>query len=118
MRSALDYVAYELARHHAGTLNDEEEAATAFPIRKDKQAFDQFFVDGRWGPVRGRLYGDTERKALQCVQPFALTDEARELGVEPATDPQSDLLTDHAYALIYVADGSHPPLMISFSPPA
>lgn len=99
MRSALDHVAYELARHHVGTLNNEEEAATAFPIRKDKRAFDRFFVDGRWGPARDRLYGDAERKALQCVQPFALTDEAREFGVERTTDPQDDLLTDHAHRL-------------------
>jgi hypothetical protein len=58
-------------------MGDEEEAATAFPIRVDQASFDRFFVVGRWGPVRNRLYGDVERKALQCVQPFALADEAR-----------------------------------------
>jgi hypothetical protein len=103
MRSALDYVAYELARHHVvemgGEMGDEEEAATAFPIHVNQASFDRFFVVGRRGPVRNRLYGDVERKALQCVQPFALADEARAVGVEPSTDPQDDLLTDHAYAL-------------------
>jgi hypothetical protein len=84
MRAALDYIAYELARHHVGAMSDTEEAATEFPIRKDKAAFDQFFTAGRKGPLRARLYGDAERRALRCVQPFALTDEARAVGVEPA----------------------------------
>ena len=95
MRAALDYIAYELARRHVGTMTDAEEAATAFPICRDKAAFDQFFAGRR----RAKLYGDAERRALQCVQPFALTDEMRSVGVEPATDPETDLLTDHAYGL-------------------
>src|SRR6266566_1030993 len=99
MRSALDYVAYELACHHAGKMSPREEAATWFPICKDKVAFEQFFVEGEKGKLRNRLYGGRERKALQCVQPFALVEEARALGVEPSTDPQNDLLTDHAYVL-------------------
>lgn len=99
MRAALDYVAYELASHHVGMMNDIEEAATEFPIRKDKAAFDQFFTVGRKAPIRAKLYGDTERRALQCVQPFALSDEMRGVGVERSTDPNTDLLTDHAYGL-------------------
>lgn len=99
MRSALDYVAYELARHHVGELNDREERATEFPICIDQAAFQLFFAQRRNGVLRSRLYGDAEREALRCVQPFALTDEARALGVDRATDPQNDLLTDHAYAL-------------------
>jgi hypothetical protein len=101
MRAALDYIAYELARHHVGTLSDAEEAATSFPIFKDKAAFDQFFTAaaGKKGALRSKLYGDDERRALQCVQPFALADEMRALGVEPGTDPQSDLLSDHAFGL-------------------
>jgi hypothetical protein len=99
MRSALDYVAYELARHHVGEMDDQEEAATWFPIFRDEAAFKDFFANGRKGKIRSGLYGDVERKALQCVQPFALTDEARALGVERSMDPQDDLLTDHAYAL-------------------
>ena len=99
MRAALDYIAYELARHHVGTMSDTEEGATAFPIRQDKTAFDRFFTAGKRGPLRAKLYGDVERRALQCVQPFALTDEMRALGIEPATDPKTDLLTDHVYGL-------------------
>ena len=110
MRSALDYVAYELARHHvveAGNeMGDKEEAATAFPICVDEETFKQFFmqgkklvVEGEKVSIRSGLYGDAERKALRCVQPFALADEARAVGVEPSTDPKHDLLTDHAYNL-------------------
>lgn len=99
MRAALDYIAYELARHHVGTMNDSEEAATEFPICKDKAAFDKFFTTDRKGRLRAKLYGAAERSALQCVQPFALTDEMRAMGVKPGTDPDTDLLTDHAYGL-------------------
>lgn len=110
MRSALDYVAYELARHHmaevGNAMGDDEEAATAFPICIDEGAFEQFFtqgkrvvVAGKKVSIRSRLYGDAERKALRCVQPFALTAEARDVGVKRLPGPQDDLLTDHAYAL-------------------
>jgi hypothetical protein len=99
MCAALDYVAYELACHHVGTMSDSEEAVTAFPICKDRATFDQFFTAGKKGSLRAKLYGDDERRALQCVQPFALTDEMRAVGVEPATDTNTDLLTDHAYGL-------------------
>jgi hypothetical protein len=110
MRAALDYVAYELARHHlAGMgrkMGDKEEAATAFPIRIDDAAFERFFAEGKQISVEGEkvsirsgLYGAVERKALRCVQPFALTEEAREVGVERPTDPRIDLLTNNAYVL-------------------
>jgi hypothetical protein len=49
MRSALDYVAYELAVRHTGALAPRQEMATAFPICKDGEAFDGFFTEGRWG---------------------------------------------------------------------
>lgn len=99
MRSALDYVAYELAFRNVGELHREQEAATAFPICMDEAAFQRFFTEGRWGSVRAQLYGEADRRALQCVQPFALGDEARAHGVEWSTSSQDELLTDHAYAL-------------------
>jgi len=88
-----------LACHHVGEMSDEQEAATAFPIRIDEPAFNRFFEKVVKGVLRGDLYGEAERNALRCVQPFALTDEARSLGVERSTEPREDLLTDHAYAL-------------------
>ena len=99
MRSALDYVAYELAVRHTGTLAPRQEMATAFPICKDREAFDGFFTEGRWGPVRAEIFGETERLALQCVQPFALGEEARSAGVEWSTPADQELLTDGAWAL-------------------
>jgi hypothetical protein len=99
MRSALDYVAYELAVRHTGTLAPRQEMATAFPICKDREAFDGFFIEGRWGPVRAEIFGETERLALQCVQPFALGEEARSAGVEWSTPADQELLTDGAWAL-------------------
>jgi hypothetical protein len=99
MRSALDYVAYELAVRHTGTLAPRQEMATAFPICKDREAFDGFFAAGQWGPVRAEIFGETERLALQCVQPFALGEEARSAGVEWSTPADQELLTDGAWAL-------------------
>jgi hypothetical protein len=99
MRSALDNVAYELARHHVGEMDDDQKAATEFPICINRAAFRRFFRQGERGRLREGLYGDLERKALECVQPFALADEARAQGVEPSTSRKDDLLTDHAYAL-------------------
>jgi len=99
MRSALDYAAYELAVRYTGTLTPHQEKATAFPIRKDKKSFDKFFTDKPWGPVRAEIYGDTERRALECVQPFAIGQEARELGVEWSTPADQELQMDGAWAL-------------------
>lgn len=99
MRSSLDHVAYELAVRHLGQLTTDQETATAFPICSNKKAFDRFFAVGRFGPVRDMLYGADERRALQCVQPFALGDEARDLGVDWSTPAQDELLSDHAFVL-------------------
>jgi hypothetical protein len=99
MRSALDHAAYELAVRHTGTLTPQQEKATAFPIRKDKKSFDRFFADKPWGPVREEIYGEAERRALECVQPFAIGHEARDLGVEWSTPADQELQIDGAWAL-------------------
>lgn len=99
MRSALDYAAYELAVRHVGTLTPCQENATAFPICKDRETFDRFFTSGRFSSVRAEIYGETERLALRCVQPFALGEEARSLGVEWSAPADHELLTDGAWAL-------------------
>jgi hypothetical protein len=99
MRSALDYAAYELAVRHAGTLTPRQEKATAFPICKDGNTFDRFFTAGQSGPVRAEIYGQGERNALRCVQPFTLGEEARGLGIEWSASADHELLTDGAWAL-------------------
>ena len=99
MRAALDFAAYELAVRHTGTLTSRQERATAFPICKDRVTFDRFFTVGQLGSVRTEIYGETERLALQCVQPFALGEEARSVGVEWSTPADQELLTDGAWAL-------------------
>jgi hypothetical protein len=99
MRSALDYAAYELAVRHAVTLTPRQEKSTAFPICKDGAAFDRFFTEGRSGPIRAEIYGEAERLALRCVQPFALREEAQSVGVQWSDPADGDLLTDGAWAL-------------------
>ena len=99
MRSSLDYIAYELALRHVGTLDEKQEMATMFPIFKNAVAFDEFFSAGRWGSVRAQLYGPAEREALKCVQPFAMADTARQLGVEWSIPPDEELRMDPAYVL-------------------
>jgi len=63
MRAALDYVAYELARHHVGTMDDVEEAATWFPIFEDKAAFDRFFTSAAGGEGRAAQQAVRGRRA-------------------------------------------------------
>jgi hypothetical protein len=85
MRAALDNIAYELACHHAGTMSDAEERATFFPICENKTASEKFFQH----PLRSKLYGDNERLALQCVQPFARADEMRNTALNPVLIPRA-----------------------------
>jgi hypothetical protein len=82
LRSCLDSVAFELARRHVGdAMTEKQESAAQFPICRDRGAFDEFVSS----PVRRGMYGQQERDALRCVQPFALHDELAALGTDPAT---------------------------------
>jgi hypothetical protein len=86
MRSALDCVAYELARHHVGAqMTPEQEALTEFPITENAEIFGSWFNTTRKGYRRSELYGDQERAALRCVQPFWFSEEAAEHGVDAAS---------------------------------
>lgn len=96
LRTALDAVAYELARGHVvGTMTAKQEQATEFPLCQDRATFDAWCSDKR----RAELYGDAERLALLCVQPFALDDEARALGVDVQDDPDLTLRADALFRL-------------------
>jgi hypothetical protein len=91
LRSSLEAVAFGLARSHiAKPLTEPQEEASTFPIRKDPEAFEAFFRERG----RGTLFGDAERAALRCVQPFALSEEAAALGIETQETPEESLRHD------------------------
>lgn len=101
MRSALDTIAFALAREYVGSpLSESQEQATKFPICKDPQSFEDFVKQRN----RRALYGPQERLALRCVQPFAFAEEARELGVDPRTTPEEDRDSDAIYRLHQVSN--------------
>jgi hypothetical protein len=97
MRSALDAFAYGMAIRHIGedTLTKQEIQAIQFPIQRSPQEFDEFFDDKR----RQRLYGDREKLAMRCVQPFAISEEARMLGVDIQESPELQFATDEIQRL-------------------
>src|SRR5260370_27355443 len=95
----LDSVAYELARRHLGdVMTDKQQGATQFPICPDRAEFDSFLSrkDQR------DLYGEHERHALRCVQPFALREEAAAHGVTFATTPEEEYRIDVLARLSHV----------------
>jgi hypothetical protein len=97
MRSALDAVAYELARQYLNDeMTDKRQAATQFPICETGEEFDEFFANHRY---RRDMYGEQEKKALRCVQPFALREEAAALGVDFQTDPHIEYVSDELHRL-------------------
>lgn len=97
MRSCLDSVAYELARQHlSGRMTDKQEGATQFPLCETGEDFENFFVGHR---VRRDMYGEQEKKALRCVQPFALREEASAYGVNIQDDPHHEFVTDELHRL-------------------
>lgn len=100
LRSALDAVAFELARGFVGSsLTEHQEKATEFPICKDPTEFEKWLNGGYGGVKRSSLYGDRERAALRCVQPFAIDENARALGVDVNDDADSRLRNDALYRL-------------------
>jgi hypothetical protein len=82
MRSCLDSVAYELAARHVGALTEKQQLGAEFPIRATNAEFVEFFSERK---VRQDMYGPRERAAMRCVQPFAIPEEAAEVGVEWST---------------------------------
>jgi len=80
LRSALECVAYELARRTRGTaLTPAEERATTFPIQPTPESFEKFFTENK---RRDTLFDARSRAALRLVQPFWLADQAREFNIE------------------------------------
>jgi len=96
MRSCLDSVAFELARRHLDDrMSEEQEEASQFPISPNATKFEAFFNHR----IRRDMYGDVERAALRCVQPFAFREEALAHGIDPQTSPEYELLFDELHRL-------------------
>ncbi len=75
LSSALDSVAFALARHSKGSdLTDDEEQATSFPICESPDRLDRFFGQkprpNKWEKLRGTLYAEPARKAFIVAQPY------------------------------------------------
>jgi hypothetical protein len=67
MRSALDAIAYALARrNYAGLWTDDHERAAAFPILATPTEFDSFFGH-RW---RRDVFDERDQMAMRSVQSF------------------------------------------------
>lgn len=99
MRSCLDSVAFELARGHLGEqMTEKQEGDVVFPIRDSPSEFDKFLARSD----QQNLYGDIERKALRCVQPFAIPEEALGAGSTMAATRQEDYELDELARLSHL----------------
>lgn len=84
MRSCLDAVAYALAEQYLGRrLTESQMELPSFPICENAHKFEAFLRR------RSALYGPIEIEAMRCVQPYALAEEARAVGVA-ATTPEEE----------------------------
>ncbi|GAB3546936.1 hypothetical protein GCM10027444_10520 [Actinopolyspora lacussalsi] len=96
MRSALDSVAYELARKYkGGTLDNSMERAAVFPICEEPESFDRFFAKS----PRKNMYGPQEKLALRSVQPFSLIEEAESYGAQVSRTYENELKKDELFRL-------------------
>jgi hypothetical protein len=96
MRSALDSVAYELARQHFnGAMTEDQKRAVQFPICETGDKFDKFLnrKDQR------DLYGAQDKAAMRCAQPFALREMGTAHGVEFQTDAHVEFAIDELHRL-------------------
>jgi hypothetical protein len=86
LRSALDSLAYEIARRGLDRpMPPREERACVFPVTATPERFDQFF-DGaskrERTQIRSALYGSQARAAFRSVQPLRIHEEAILHGVQ------------------------------------
>jgi hypothetical protein len=75
-------------------MNSAHEALSEFPIKRSAEQFEKFF-DGKRrlegvAFVRRDMYSEAGVRALRCVQPFALSEEAAALGVEWSRDSETE----------------------------
>jgi hypothetical protein len=67
-------------------MTARQQETTQFPIKRTRAAFDGFVNHER----RRDLWGQRERNALMCVQPFTLSEEAAEHGVSFGTSAEEE----------------------------
>jgi len=96
MRSALDSVAYELARQHLNNvMTDKQMKSAYFPIFEAGGKLDEFFRRKDMCD----LYGPQDQAAIRCAQPFAMREEAAAHGLDFQTDPYVEFVIDELHRL-------------------
>lgn len=96
MRSALDAVAYELARQHLnGAMTAKQMKSVQFPIFETGEEFDEF-LDRK---DQRDLFGAQDKAAMRCAQPFAMREEAAAHGADFQTDPHLEFAMDELHRL-------------------
>jgi hypothetical protein len=103
LRSALDSLAYEIARRGLGRpMTPREERACVFPVTATPERFDQFFdqtSEHERTRIRSALYGDRARAAFRAVQPFRIHEEAILLGVQVSETYEEEYRWSELYRL-------------------
>jgi hypothetical protein len=96
LRAALENLAFELARlSQGGTLTEEQERNSTFPICADPDDYDAFHRDRR----RVGLFNDRARAALRAVQPFVNLEQAHQHGVAADKTHEDHIPWDPLYRL-------------------
>jgi hypothetical protein len=108
LRSALDSLAYEIARRSLDRpMTAEEERACVFPVTKTPERFDQFFdktSKHERTRIRSALYGARARAAFRSVQPFRIHEEAILLGVQVTETYEQEYRWSELYRLTQLSN--------------
>jgi hypothetical protein len=108
LRSALDSVAYEIARRSLGRpIRTKEERACVFPVTETPERFEQFFNEAsKHEParIRAALYGVQARAAFRSVQPFRIHEEAILHGVQVTDTDEQEYRWSELYWLTQLSN--------------
>jgi len=108
LRSALDSLAYEIARRGLDRpMRPKEERACVFPIFDTPERFDQFFDEestDKFTKLRCSLYGPQARTAIRSAQPFSIHEEAIRLGVEVTATYEQEYRWSELHGLTHLSN--------------
>jgi hypothetical protein len=108
LRSALDSVAYEIARRGLDRpMTTKEGRACVFPVTETPERFDQFFDETSKRErtrIRAALYGDRARTAFRSVQPFRIHEEAIRHGVQVTDTYEQEYRWSELYRLTQLSN--------------